>query len=180
MYPTVETGTALLFVLQCSQLGWQPLLGVRLVFVAVMIVLCVIDLQTKILPDVITVPGVAAGLVSSFFFEPGWVSSLVGAVAGGGILWVAGRAYFLIRGQHGLGIGDVKMLAMIGAFLGWQTMLITLLFASLLGSAVGVAMIILRQGGMQSVLPFGSFLAVSALISTHMGQQLLRWYSGFF
>ena len=180
MYPTVEAITAFVFVLQCLQVGWQPLLGVRLVFVAVMIVLCVIDLQTKILPDVITVPGVAVGLVSSCFLEPGWTSSLVGMVAGGGILWAVGRVYFLIRGQHGMGMGDVKMLAMIGAFLGWQSMLIALLLASLLGSAVGVAMIMLRQGGMQSALPFGSFMAVSALISISVGQSLLRWYSGFF
>ena len=79
-----------------------------------------------------------------------------------------------------MGMGDVKMLAMIGAFLGWQSMLITLVLASLLGSAVGVAMIMLRQGGMQSALPFGSFMAVSALISISVGQPLLRWYSGFF
>ena len=176
MYPMVETVTAFMFTFHYWQLGWQPLLGVRLVFVAVMIVLCVIDFQVQILPDVITLPGVGIGLVAGSLLEPGWTSSLVGMVAGGGVLWVVGEGYLRIRGQQGMGMGDVKMLAMIGAFLGWPSMLITLLLASVLGSVVGVAMVLLNRGGMQSALPFGSFLAVSALISTCVGQPLLHWY----
>ena len=176
----VETVTAFMFTFHYWQLGWQPLLGVRLVFVAVMIVLCVIDFQVQILPDVITLPGVGIGLVAGSLLEPGWTSSLVGMVAGGGVLWVVGEGYLRIRGQQGMGMGDVKMLAMIGAFLGWPSMLITLLLASVLGSVVGVAMVLLNRGGMQSALPFGSFLAVSALISTCVGQPLLHWYLRFY
>ena len=130
MYPIVEAGTALLFVLQYWQLGWQPLLAVRLLFVAAMIVLFAIDIQHRILPNIITLPGVAVGVAASFLFEPGWLASLIGVAAGGGVLWAVGEAYFRIRGEEGMGMGDVKMLAMIGAFLGWQLMLVTLLIAS--------------------------------------------------
>ena len=164
MYPTVEAVTAFVFALQCSQVGWQPLLGVRLVFVAVMIVLCVIDLQTKILPDVITVPGVAVGLVSSCFLEPGWTSSLVGMVAGGVILWATGRVYFLIRGQYGMGMGDVKMIAMIGFWMGLPTTIIIIILSSLLGSLVGIGLILFRKMDRNQLIPYGSFLSLTAII----------------
>ena len=180
MYPIVEAGTALLFLLQYWQLGWQPLLGVRLVFVAAMIALFVIDLQHRILPNVITLPGVVIGVAASLLFEPGWRASLIGVAVGGGALWAIGEAYFRIRGEEGMGMGDVKMLAMIGAFLGWQLMLVTLLIASLAGSVFGGGMILLHRGSMKYALPLGSFLAAGALITTHVGQRLLSWYLGFF
>ena len=180
IYPIVEAATALLFLLQYWQLGWQPLLGVRLVFVAAMIVLFAIDLQHRILPNVITLPGVVIGVAASFLFEPGWRFSLIGVAAGGGVLWAIGEAYFRIRGEEGMGMGDVKMLAMIGAFLGWPLMLVTLLIASLAGSAFGGGMILLDRGSMKYALPLGSFLAAGALIATHVGRPLLEWYGGFY
>ena len=180
MYPIVEAGTAFLFLLQYWQLGWQPLLGIRLMFVAAMIALFVIDLQHRILPNVITLPGVVIGVAASLLFEPGWRASLIGVVVGGGALWAVGEAYFRIRGEEGVGMGDVKMLAMIGAFLGWQLMLVTLLIASLAGSAFGGGMILLDRGSMKYALPLGSFLAAGALIATHVGRPLLEWYGGFY
>ena len=180
MYPIVEAGTALLFLLQYWQLGWQPLLGVRLAFVAAMIALFVIDLQHRLLPNVITLPGVVIGVAASLLFEPGWRASLIGVVVGGGALWAVGEAYFRICGEEGMGMGDVKMLAMIGAFLGWQLMLVTLLIASLAGSVFGGGMILLNRGSMNYALPLGSFLAAGALIATHVGQRLLSWYLGFY
>ena len=180
MYPIVEAGTAFLFLLQYWQLGWQPLLGIRLMFVAAMIALFVIDLQHRILPNVITLPGVVIGVAVSLLFEPGWRASLIGVVVGGGALWAVGEAYFRIRGEEGMGMGDVKMLAMIGAFLGWQLMLVTLLIASLAGSAFGGGMILLDRGSMKYALPLGSFLAAGALIATHVGRPLLEWYGGFY
>ena len=180
MYPMVEVGTALVYLLQYWQLGWQPLLGVRLVFVSTMIALFVIDLQHRILPNVITLPGVVIGVAASVLFEPGWLASLIGVAAGGGALWVVGEAYFRIRGEEGMGMGDVKMLAMIGAFLGWQLMLVTLLIASLAGSVFGGGMILLNRGSMKYALPLGSFLAAGALIATHVGQPMLAWYLGFY
>jgi leader peptidase (prepilin peptidase)/N-methyltransferase len=180
MYPIVEASTAILFLLQYWQLGWQPLLGVRLVFVAAMIVLFVIDLQHRILPNVITLPGVVIGVAASLLFEPGWLASLIGVAAGGGVLWAVGEAYYRIRGEEGMGMGDVKMLAMVGAFLGWQLMLVTLLIASLSGSLFGGGMILLKRSGMKYALPLGSFLAVGALLATHVGRPLLDWYLGFY
>ena len=180
LYPIIEAATALVFLLQYWQLGWQPLLGVRLLFAAAMIVLFVIDLQHRILPNVITLPGVVVGVAASVLFEPGWLASLIGVAAGGGVLWAVGEAYFRIRGEEGMGMGDVKMLAMIGAFLGWQLMLVTLLMASLAGSVFGGGMLLLNRGSMKYALPLGSFLAAGALIATHAGQPLLDWYLGFY
>ncbi|MDP6582173.1 MAG: A24 family peptidase [Vicinamibacterales bacterium] len=180
MYPVVEGATAVVFLLQYGQLGWQPLLGVRLLFAAAMIVLFVIDLQHRILPNVITLPGVVVGVAASFFFDPGWRASLIGVAAGGGVLWAVAEAYFRLRGEEGMGMGDVKMLAMIGAFLGWQPMLVTLMIASLSGSLVGVGMMLAQRGGMKYALPLGSFLAAGALIATHVGQPLVEWYVGFY
>lgn len=180
MYPLVEATTGLVFALQYWQLGWQPLLAVRLLFAGAMIVLFVIDLQHRILPNVITLPGVVIGLAASLFLEPGLRSALLGVAAGAGVLWVVGEAYFRIRGEEGMGMGDVKMLAMVGAFLGWQQMLVTLLLASLTGSVVGGGMILLQRGNMKYALPLGSFLAAGALAATHIGRALLDWYVGFY
>jgi len=180
MYPVVEAATSVVFLLQLWQVGWQPLLAIRLLFVSAMIVLFVIDLQHRILPNVITRPGIAVGLIASVFFEPGWRAGLIGVAAGGGVLWVVREAYFRIRGEEGMGFGDVTMLAMVGAFLGWQLMLVTLLIASFAGSIIGGGMIAVDRGNMKYALPLGSFLAVGAVIATHVGYRLLTWYLGFY
>lgn len=180
VYPIVEAVTGILFLLQYWQLGWQPLLPVRLLFVAAMIVLFVVDLQHRLLPDVITLPGILSGLAASIFLEPGWRSALIGVAAGGGVLWAVGEAYFRVRGEEGMGVGDVKMLAMIGAFLGWQLTLVTLLLASLTGSAVGGGMVMFDRRHMKYPLPLGSFLAAGAVIAMHLGQPLLAWYVGLY
>ncbi len=180
MYPAVELATSALFLAQYWQLGWQPLLAVRLAFSCAMIVLFLIDLQHRVLPNVITMPGVVVGLVASFFVEPGWIDALIGAVVGVGSLLAIAEAYSRVRGEEGLGMGDVKMLGMIGAFLGWQLMLVTLLLASLLGSLIGVALIVLKWGDSQYALPLGSFLAIGAVVSMLIGESLIAWYSSFY
>jgi leader peptidase (prepilin peptidase)/N-methyltransferase len=91
-----------------------------------------------------------------------------------------GEAYFRFRGEEGMGFGDVKMLAMIGAFLGWKMMLLTLFLSSMMGSVVGAIMIALKRGDMKYALPFGTFLAAAALIASMTGERLLNWYSSFF
>lgn len=180
MYPTVEAVTGVVFVLAGLFYGWTPLLAARLLFASAMIVLFVIDLQHRILPNVITVPGIAVGLGLSVVLPPGPVSSVIGALAGGGVLWAIGEAYYWWRGVDGLGMGDVKMLAMIGAFLGWQQMLVTLIFASFSGSLAGAAMIATRRGDMKAALPFGTFLAVGALVAAVAGDAVLGWYLQFY
>jgi leader peptidase (prepilin peptidase)/N-methyltransferase len=172
----VELLTGVLFVAAYLMYGWTPLLVVRLLFACAMIVLFVIDLRHRILPNAITVPGIVAGLVFSAMLPPGWVSSIIGAVLGGGVLFAIAEAYYRLRGVEGLGMGDVKMLAMIGAFLGPQLTLVTLILASLTGSIVGVGIIASGRGGMQAALPFGTFLAVGALVAAVSGEQMLAWY----
>jgi leader peptidase (prepilin peptidase)/N-methyltransferase len=179
-YPVVELITGLLFAGGYLIYGWTPLLAVRLLFACAMIVLFVIDLNHRILPNVITVPGIVAGLAFSAVLPPGWLASLIGALAGGGALFLIAEVYYRVRGVEGLGMGDVKMLAMIGAFLGWQLTLVTLMLASLSGSVIGVGLMALDRRGMQAALPFGTFLAVGALVAAVYGDTLLAWYISFY
>ena len=150
--------------------GLTLLSAVRVVFGCALIVLFVTDLQHKILPNSITLPGIVLGFVCSFFLPPGWVSSLIGLIVGGGFLLAIAEAYYRFRGQEGLGMGDVKLLAMIGAFLGWKLVLLTLVFASFTGSLAGGVMIASGRGSMKYALPFGTFLAVGALLAADVGR----------
>jgi len=180
MYPLVEIVTAVVFVVGYWRYGPTPLLAARLVFACAMIVLFVIDLQHRILPNRITIPGIVAGFLFSLFAEPGWISSLLGIALGGGLLLAVSEAYYRVRHEEGLGMGDVKMLAMIGAFLGWKAVLLTLLLASFLGSLVGVAILIVRKESLKYALPFGTFLAAAALVAAVAGDPLISWYLGFY
>jgi len=180
VYPVVEAVTAAVFVLHYQQHGWSALFVVRLAFAAAMIALFTIDLEHQILPNLITLPGIAIGLVASLFVEPGWRSAVLGALLGGGLLWLVSEAYFRIRGVEGLGFGDVKMLAMIGAFLGWKLTIVTLFGASLAGAALGLALIAAGRGSLQLKLPFGSFLAVGAVAAGLWGQPFVDWYTSFY
>ena len=180
MYPLVELTTAVVFAGGAIVYGLSALLAVRLAFACALITLFAIDLRHRILPNVITLPGIAAGFAASWFLPPGWISSLIGIVSGGGILLAIAEAYYRVRGHEGLGMGDVKMLAMIGAFLGWPLMVLTLVLASFAGSIVGVAMIASGRGGMQAALPFGTFLALGALVAAVAGDPILTWYLAFY
>ena len=180
MYPLVELITGVLFVAGYWIYGWTPILAVRLAFACAMVVLFAIDLRHHLLPNVITVPGIAIGFLLSLFLPPGWKASLIGLLAGGGVLFAIAEGYYRLRGIEGLGMGDVKMLAMIGAFLGWKLMLVTLILASFAGSLIGVGMIALGRGGMKAALPFGTFLAVGALTAAVVGDPLVEWYTGFY
>ena len=175
-YPVVELVTGVTFAGGYAIYGLTPLLAVRLLFASAMIVLFVIDLRHQILPNVITLPGIVVGLVCSVMLPPGWLASLIGAIAGGGILFAFAEIYYRIRKVEGLGMGDVKMLAMIGAFLGWQLTFVTLLLASFSGSVIGAALIATGRGRKKTPLPFGTFLAVGALIAAVSGEALLTWY----
>jgi leader peptidase (prepilin peptidase)/N-methyltransferase len=180
MYPLVELVTAGVFLAAYYLFGPSPLLIARLLFASAMIVLFVIDLQHRILPNIITLPGIIVGFVFSLFLPPGWFESLVGIVAGGGVLLLMAEMYYRLRKEEGLGMGDVKMLAMIGAFLGWKLMLVTLVLSSFLGSLIGIGMIVLKKGDMKYALPFGTFLAIGAIVASVSGDAILRWYSGFY
>jgi leader peptidase (prepilin peptidase) / N-methyltransferase len=168
--------TALMFALAWWHYGPGVLLVSRLSFGCALIALFAIDLEHHLLPNVITLPGIAAGLVFSVFTEPGWRAAVVGAAAGGGVLYAIAAAYYWARREEGLGMGDVKMLAMIGAFLGWQLTLVALIMASFAGSVVGLLLIARGRGDMKYALPFGTFLAMGAALAAAVGQPLLDWY----
>jgi leader peptidase (prepilin peptidase)/N-methyltransferase len=180
MYPAVEVITALVFVITYVAFGLTVHGLVRVVFGCAMIVLFITDLQHKILPNVITYPGIVLGFVCSVFLPPGWTSSLIGLIVGGGFLLLIAEAYYRLRGQEGLGMGDVKLLAMIGAFLGWKLVLLTLVFASFTGSLAGGLLIATGRGNMKYALPFGTFLTVGALLASTWGEPIAAWYFGFY
>ena len=180
MYPLVEIVTAGVFVAVAAAFGLSWLLPIRLLFGCAMIVLLVIDLQHQILPNEITLPGIVVGLAASLIADPGWRDALIGALAGGGLLSLVAWGYERIRHQEGLGFGDVKMLAMIGAFLGWKLMLLTLVGASLLGSLTAGVLMLAGRADSQSKLPLGTFLAIAAVPVSLVGNTVVNWYAGFY
>ncbi len=179
-YPTLELVTLAVFLVHAAVFGWSGLLVVRLLFACALIVLFAIDLEHHLLPDVITLPGIVIGLAASVAFPPGLVDALLGILIGGGALWLIGEAYYRYSGQEGMGGGDVKMLAMIGAFLGWKLVLVTLVLSSVAGSLIGVLVIALKRGDMKYALPYGTFLALGALAASLVGERLIAWYVGFY
>jgi leader peptidase (prepilin peptidase)/N-methyltransferase len=177
-YPVVELITAGVFIWHYLVFGWTPLLAVRLLFGASLVALFAIDLEHHLLPDAITLPGIVAGLVASLFLPPGIADALIGMLVGGGVLWLIGEAYFRYSGEEGLGGGDVKMLGMIGAFLGWKLVLLTMMLSSVAGSVIGIAVIAWHRGGLKRALPFGTFLALAALAASLYGERIVTWYAG--
>jgi leader peptidase (prepilin peptidase)/N-methyltransferase len=175
-YIVVEIATAATFAAAWWYYGPGALLASRLFLACVLIALFAIDLEHHLLPNAITLPGIVAGFGFSLVTEPGWVASLAGIVLGGGLLWGIAEGYYRIRGEEGLGMGDVKMLAMIGAFVGWKLTLVTLMMASVAGSVLGVILIATRRGGMKYALPFGTFLAMGAALAATVGPGILEWY----
>jgi leader peptidase (prepilin peptidase)/N-methyltransferase len=183
IYPAVEIVTALAFVGQGLVIGPDlPLLLTRLAFTSALIVLFCTDLQTMRLPNVITLPGIAVGLACSLWLPPppGIVASAIGAALGAAVPWSISYVWLRLRGVEGMGLGDVKMLAMIGAFLGWQQVLVVLFFASLAGAVVGIVVLGLRKRSLATKLPFGTFLAVAAYAASLVGGPLVAWYAGLY
>jgi leader peptidase (prepilin peptidase)/N-methyltransferase len=178
-YPIIEAITAAMFAGALWYYGPSAIFVSRILFGCALIVLFAIDLEHHLLPNVITLPGIVVGFGFSLITEPGWRDSLIGIVLGGGVLWAIAEGYYRIRHEEGLGMGDVKMLAMVGAFIGWKLTLVTLMMASFAGSIVGLLMIVSRRGSMKYALPFGTFLAMGAVIAATIGPAVIDWYIGF-
>src|ERR1041384_6170771 len=200
-YPAVEALTGLLFALTFLHDGLAPVLPFDLIFVAALIALIFIDAEHMLLPDVITLPGlfvmlvcralvpnlfglgfVANGLLANW---PAWTISLfgalLGALVGGGSLWLVGWLWQRLRGVEAMGLGDVEMMFMVGALLGWPRTLLTIFIAVLAGSLAGVGVMLWRrERDMQMLLPFGIFLGIGALVSLFAGQEIINWYTGRF
>ena len=137
------------------------------------------DLSHKIIPNALTFPGIILGLVFATTILPlGFLGSLLGVFVGGGILWVLAWASPYLFGKEGMGGGDIKLMAMIGAFLGWKPALITIMIGSLLGSLVGVTLVAAQIIKREEYIPFGPFLVCGALVTLFFGQPILDWYQG--
>jgi len=137
------------------------------------------DLSHKIIPNAVTFPGIMVGLVSASTILPlGFLNSVLGILIGGGILWFLAWASPYLFGKEGMGGGDIKLLAMIGAFLGWKPALMTIMVGSFLGSLVGITLIAAQVIKREDYIPFGPFLVCGALVALFFGQPLLNWYQG--
>lgn len=179
-YPIVELITMALFVLHYVVFDWTPLLAVRLLFACALVVLFAIDLEHQILPDRITLPGIVIGLLAALALPPGILSALAGAVAGGGILFLIAEAWSRLRKVEAMGFGDVKMLAMVGAFLGLKAVILTFVLSSFIGGISGAILIATGRSSMAGKVPFGTFIAIAALIASLWGEQIVAWYLGFY
>jgi len=179
-YPIIEVVTMVVFLAHYWVIGPDIVLVPRLLFASILIVLFAIDLEHHLLPNAITLPGIVIGLLFSLLLPPGIVSAALGALIGGGSLWLIGEAYYRFSGQEGMGGGDVKMLAMIGAFLGWKLAIVTLVFSSIAGALIGVLVLAIKKGGLKYALPYGTFLALGALVASLFGDQIVAWYVGLY
>lgn len=177
-YPVVEAITALLFVAIVARFGFGWFLPFLFFFAASLVAVAWIDLDFRIIPDEISLGGLAIGLVGSFFLPISLPSALIGAVVGGGILWGLGWGYRKATGIEGMGGGDVKLAAMIGAFLGPGGVVFTLFLASLLGTLVGGGLMLVTGTGRRTALPFGTFLAPAALVALFVAPLFFAWYGG--
>jgi leader peptidase (prepilin peptidase)/N-methyltransferase len=174
-YPLVELANGLLFALIAWRTGWHGALPVYLVLGASLLALTMIDLHHKILPDRITLPGIVVGLIASATLLPsGFLSALIGVLAGGGLFYL-----IAVLSKGGMGGGDIKLIAMIGAFLGWQAVLLTTLLASVGGALVGGMMMLIQGKGRKYAVPFGPFLSLAAIVSLLWGGDMINWYLGF-
>jgi leader peptidase (prepilin peptidase)/N-methyltransferase len=178
-YPIVELLTGLFAMITWLQFGPIPATLIYFLFIAALLIITFIDIDHRIIPDIISLPGIGVGFAASFLL-PGldWISSLIGIVAGGGLLLSIAWGYHLLTGKDGMGGGDIKLLAMIGAFLGWKGVLFTVMAASFIGTAVGIVMMVRARKGMKMALPFGPFLAIGAILYLFFGPQIIRWYFG--
>ncbi|HYV06548.1 MAG TPA: prepilin peptidase [Blastocatellia bacterium] len=201
VYPGVELLVGVLYLLCYLRDGLSLILLADVVFVSLIVPLVFIDLRYKLLPNRITYPGFPVLVVLRLLAPDPWVlahtprwfglergpdwavallGAALGAAVGAGSLWLVREIYYRLRKVEGMGLGDVKMMLMAGAFLGWQLTLLTIFLGSLLGSIVGVLMIVLRGGNMRMAIPFGVFLGPAAIIALYVGPAFVEWYAGMY
>jgi len=179
-YPAVEAAMGVLSVGLALRFGLTPRLAPAFVFCAALLAVTVIDIRLQIIPDRISLPGIAVGLAFSLLpGEPTWRASALGAALGGGSLYLLALGYYLMTRRDGMGGGDIKLLAMIGAFLGYQSLPFVVFFSSLTGAVVGLAAMARQGKGGQTRIPFGPFLAAGAYTYLFFQPQIAaawRWY----
>ncbi len=174
-YPAVESMMALLSLALYRSFGLSVAFPVYFVFCAALIVIIFIDLRHQIIPDVISLPGIVLGFAASFAL-PGlsWQESALGLILGGGSFYAIAGGYYLLTRRAGMGGGDIKLLAMIGAFLGWRALPFVVFASALLGSIIGIGAMIKQKKGGKTVLPYGPFLAVASLAYLFFADEIWR------
>lgn len=174
-YPLVEFITAMFSLLLFLKFGLSLNFLVFFIFTAVLIVITFIDLDHQIIPDILTLPGIPIFcLAAVFLVNVPWKEALVGLLIGGGVLFAIAFIYELITKREGMGGGDIKLLAMIGGFLGWKSLIFVLLFSSFSGAVVGIVAMMINKQDMKYAVPFGPFLSAAAVAHIFWGDSFMR------
>jgi leader peptidase (prepilin peptidase)/N-methyltransferase len=178
-YPVVELITAILSLLLFLRFGLTVNFLIFFVFTAVLIVITFIDLDHQIIPDVLTLPGIPIFFLAAIFlvknpWKVPWQEALIGLLIGGGMLFTIAYIYQLITKREGMGGGDIKLLAMIGGFLGWKSLIFILLVSSFSGAIVGIAAMVIQKKDMKYAIPFGPFLSAAAIAYLFWGDAFMR------
>jgi leader peptidase (prepilin peptidase)/N-methyltransferase len=179
-YPLVEAAMALIALALYQHFGFTLLFPVYFLFCAALLAVIFIDVQHQIIPDMISLPGIVLGFGLSFV-NPlvSWQESGLGILFGGGSFYLVALGYYLLTRREGMGGGDIKLLAMIGAFLGWQSLPFVVFGSSLLGTVVGVGAMIQQGKGGKTVIPYGPFLAVAAMLHLFFSQEIYQLFVRF-
>jgi leader peptidase (prepilin peptidase) / N-methyltransferase len=178
-YPLVELLNGVLTLLLFLRFGPTLAFAVLFLFCSALVVITFIDIEHQIIPDEISLPGIVVGFVLSFFLVGhSWLNSLLGILLGGGSLLLVAYSYQRLTGKEGMGGGDIKLLAMMGAFLGWKAMPFIIFASSLIGSLIGVSIMLLQKKDSKLAIPFGPYLAFGAVLYIFYGKSLIRWYLG--
>ena len=179
-YPLVELINGLLTLALFLSFGLSLTFGALFLFCSALVVITFIDFEHQIIPDEISLPGIAIGFVFSFFL-PGqtWLNSLVGILLGGGSLLCVAYVYQWLTGKEGMGGGDIKLLAMMGAFLGWKSIPFIIFTSSLVGSVIGISLMLIQKKDAKLAIPFGPYLAFGAVLYIFYGRQIIHWYLAF-
>jgi leader peptidase (prepilin peptidase)/N-methyltransferase len=185
-YPFVELINGLLTLFLFLKFGPSLTFLAMFLFCSALVVITFIDLEHQIIPDAISLPGIPVGFAVSFFIEDmysgaqlGWLNSLTGILVGGGSLLLVAYGYEFLTKKEGMGGGDIKLLAMMGAFLGWKSVPFIIFVSSLVGSVIGVTVMAAQKKDAKLALPFGPFLALGAIAYIFYGRQLIQWYLHF-
>ena len=174
-YPLVELITAVLSLLLFLQFGLTMQFLIFFIFTAVLIVIAFIDLDHQIIPDVLTLPGIPVFfLLAIIVIKIPRLEALIGLLVGGGVLFAIAFIYELVSKREGMGGGDIKLLAMIGGFLGWKSLIFILLFSSFSGAIVGITAMIIKKQDMKYAVPFGPFLSAAAIAYIFWGNAFMR------
>ena len=179
-YPVVEflTGIIYIFIFLIYGLTLQSL--IYIILLSSLIIIAFIDLNKQIIPDVISLPGIGVGLILSFFVPYiSFINSALGVLVGGGIIFIIGLAGSVIFKKEAMGGGDVKLAAMIGAFLGWKYTIISLFLGFFLGALVGIFLILSKIKSKEDMVPFGPFIALGSFITLLWGEKIIVLYLGF-